>query len=77
MEWGLGDPTVAEDQDEDGDGESKKDSSRNNNETIGSQGCSVQSICMKDGKLLIGTKGCEIIELDIKEHKRNIKETQN
>ena len=31
----------------------------------------VQSVAIKDGKLLIGTKGCEIIELDTQEFKKD------
>jgi microtubule-associated protein-like 6 len=71
MEWVLGDPTVAVQGKEKGGKQSSEVAASGNESsnmaTTRSKNPSVQSICMKDGKLLIGTKGCEIIELDIKE----------
>ena len=64
MEWDLGDPSLAEEGKN--EGANAADSTEMKPRTR-SMNASVQSICMKDGKLLVGTKGCEIIEMDVKE----------
>ena len=55
--WRLTDPTAAAEK-------AKQDTTEINSDMRTSQNPSIASVTIKDGKLLIGTKGCEILELD-------------
>jgi microtubule-associated protein-like 6 len=80
--WILEDPTTSSGVSKEGGGNMQKKvlatwSEDNLSKRMTTKDKSIQSLSMKDGKLLIGTKGCEIIELDTSDLKKpswNLKE---